>query len=65
MLLSTEAAAKYLGLKPITLRRWRQTGVGPKYIRMGDDTKSPCRYSMDDLQAWINKRTYHGTAEER
>jgi len=48
-LLRDSEAANFLGLKPITLRFWRMQKRGPKYSRLG----RAIRYSLDDLQAFI------------
>ena len=51
-LLTTEAAACVLGLKPGTLEVWRWRGCGPAYSRVG----SRIRYSIDDLRAYLVTR---------
>lgn len=38
-----------------TLRRWRQLGHGPPYIKVGRRVL----YREADLQAWIDERTTH------
>jgi predicted DNA-binding transcriptional regulator AlpA len=47
--LSTTEAAKYLGLKNITLRTWRLKGVGPKYVKLEGNV----RYLFEDLEVWL------------
>lgn len=50
---STERAAEILGVVPATLRRWRLTGDGPPFLRVGPKI---CRYAIEDLQAFISAR---------
>jgi predicted DNA-binding transcriptional regulator AlpA len=52
-LLTTEAAAEYLGLGKSTLNLWRSIGTGPKFIRLGDKPQSKVAYRKEDLDAWI------------
>ena len=48
MFLTTVEAARYLGLSPLTLKRYRVTGDGPAFHRFGGRV----RYRIDDLDAW-------------
>lgn len=47
--LSTRQAAELLGLSPRTLERYRGSGEGPPFMRMGRGV----RYSRADLDAWM------------
>ena len=53
-LVTTEVAAKVVGLSPQTLAILRVEGGGPKYVKLGRSV----RYDPEDLAAWIetNKR---------
>ena len=44
-----------------TAQRWRQTGDGPKWCRLG-----PRRvvYRLSDCEAWAAVRTFHHRADE-
>ena len=53
-------AADLLGLKPQTLRKWRVTGGGPPYVRLGGRVA----YRRADVDAWIADRTFTSTAAE-
>ena len=53
-IVSTEKLAAYLGLKPQTLRTWRQEGKGPAWFRVSD--RGPVRYRMSDIEDWMSKR---------
>ena len=57
MFLTTVEAARYLGLSPHTLKRYRVTGDGPVFHRFG----GLVRYRRDDLDAWAAARTGPGT----
>lgn len=47
--LPTPEAARYIGLAYATLKRWRSTGHGPPYVRLG----SRIVYLIEDLDAWL------------
>lgn len=48
----TEAeAADRLGFKPQTLRKWRHTGRGPKFLQP-EGERAPVRYRERDLDEW-------------
>ena len=49
-LLTTEFAAKYLGLGTSTLERHRCQGTGPQFIRLGNGRS--IRYRQPDLDNW-------------
>jgi len=52
-LLSSDEAASYLGISPVTLAVWRSKKRGPKYIKVGGCVK----YSTADLENFIKKNT--------
>ena len=49
--LSTTEAARYLGdqISPRSLEKWRLTGGGPVYMRLGKRVV----YDIADLDAWL------------
>lgn len=63
-LLTTAQAAEHLGLRPQTLRKWRVTGDGPQYIRLGDSPRARVAYRREDLDRWLADRTWRSTAAE-
>ena len=48
--LTTEGAAKYLGISARTLANWRISGIGPKYHK---PTNKLIYYFQADLDSWI------------
>jgi len=52
MLLTTEQAAEWLGLKSVTLKAYRTKGGGPAFHKLG----RAVRYDIADLQAWVDAR---------
>lgn len=56
----TEEAARFLGLSKSTLEKYRLTGGGPRYAKLG----RICTYSLDDLQAWAAERSRNSTSED-
>ncbi len=62
-LLSSAEVAVLLAIQPQTLRKFRHTGRGPAYVRLG----GPCgrvAYRRADVEAWIASRTFTSTAAE-
>jgi hypothetical protein len=55
-------AARLLHISPRTLQRYRQTGVGPKFVRRG---MRGIGYTDQALTDWISQRTYPSVAAER
>lgn len=60
-LLSTRAAADYLGVSPRTLESWRRLGGGPAFIRL---SANRCSYHRADLDTWIDERRRLSTTAE-
>jgi hypothetical protein len=50
--LPTAEAAVYIGVAPTTLKKWRVTGAGPPYVRVG----SKVVYMIEDLHAFLRAR---------
>ena len=50
--LNDREAARFLGLRPQTLRNWRTQSRGPAYSRAG---QRAIRYSMEDLLAFMEQ----------
>jgi predicted DNA-binding transcriptional regulator AlpA len=63
-LLTTAQAAAYLGLQPQTLRKWRFTGEGPPYIRLGDSPRARVAYRVEDINSWLAARAWRSTSAE-
>ncbi len=58
-LLSTPTVAQITGLSQVTLRRWRSTGGGPRFVRLG----RAVRYRSADVTDFVSARTYKSTSE--
>lgn len=52
LLTGTEAAEQEIKCKPDTLPKWRQRGIGPKYIKQG----KYIRYRRGDIWEWQASR---------
>lgn len=50
-LLTTDQAAEYLSISPVTLRTWRCRGGGPAFVKI---SARSVRYRIADLQAWAD-----------
>ena len=51
---------RYL-IPPRTAQRWRSTGDGPRWIRLG---RRRVLYRVSDVEAWLTARTYRHRADE-
>ena len=51
-LMTTSEVAEYLAVPVTTLYRWRQTGEGPRALRIGKHL----RYRVEDLHAWLDRQ---------
>ena len=47
--MSSAQLAEYLGVAYQTIYRWRQSGYGPAWMRMGSRM---IRYKMTDVEEW-------------
>ena len=57
--LKTPEAAAHVGLSKPTLERFRITGEGPRYCKLG----GAVRYRIADLDAWLESRVVCSTSE--
>lgn len=48
-LITEKQAAEWLSLKPSTLRRWRWSGIGPEFVRIG---QRAIRYRLAAVEAF-------------
>jgi predicted DNA-binding transcriptional regulator AlpA len=60
-LLTQREAALALRLSERTLERWRVSGDGPPFAKLG----RRIGYRESDLEAWINSRLVGSTSERR
>jgi predicted DNA-binding transcriptional regulator AlpA len=59
-LLTQRQAAALLCLSERTLERFRVSGVGPRFVRLGKSV----RYRLRDVEAWLAARVVGSTSEE-
>lgn len=57
--MNTAEAARYVRLGKTTLERFRISGDGPVYVKLG----GAVRYRKADLDAWLGSRITHSTSE--
>jgi excisionase family DNA binding protein len=58
-MLTQSECAELLRLSERTLERFRTSGGGPKFVRMGKSV----RYRLCDVEAWIASRVVGSTSE--
>jgi excisionase family DNA binding protein len=59
-LLTQRDAARLLSLSIRTLERMRVTGLGPRFIKLGNSV----RYRESDLEQWIASRSVASTSQK-
>jgi hypothetical protein len=59
---TSEEAARLLGLNPKTLANWRSAGDGPRFYR---PSPKLVLYSIEDLNAWIERDGPRFTSAKR
>jgi predicted DNA-binding transcriptional regulator AlpA len=59
--LRTPGAAEYVGLSDSTLEKFRLTGDGPKFVRIGVRAVG---YRIEDLDAWLAERVRRSTSDK-
>ena len=57
--LRTKPAAKHCNSTKSTFEKWRVSGGGPPFIKMGKTVV----YDVNDLDAWMAERRFRSTAE--
>ncbi|TSB03969.1 helix-turn-helix transcriptional regulator [Sphingorhabdus contaminans] len=57
--MDTREAAAFVRLGKNTLERFRLTGEGPAFLKLGGSV----RYRQTDLEAWLESRLTHSTSE--
>ena len=57
-IMTTAEAAEYVRLGKPTLERFRVTGEGPHYCKLG----GAVRYRKSDLDAWLDSRITRSTS---
>ncbi|MFK0573918.1 helix-turn-helix transcriptional regulator [Endozoicomonas sp.] len=57
--LSSRDLATRWGLKPRTLERWRSTGCGPRFLRLGGRVA----YRLEDVESYEQSHYYHSTSQ--
>ena len=58
---SAKQAARILDVHPNTLCKWRISGGGPPFVKVG----SRVRYRTAEIAAWADEHTYRNTAQYR
>ena len=52
-------AARFLSKNPNTLTKWRMSGTGPRFLKVG---RSVC-YRLSDISAWLEDHSFDSTAQ--
>jgi predicted DNA-binding transcriptional regulator AlpA len=54
-ILTEDEVAELTSFSPRTLQAWRQSNVGPPFMRV----RRSIRYSLADVIAWIKRKTHN------
>lgn len=60
VLITSELAARYMGIPTDLLAEWRSKRMGPAYIRM---TSVTLRYRLTAIEDWLAEHTVYPAAE--
>lgn len=60
--LNTAAAARDIGVRPNTMKQWRNEGKGPRFIKLGTSKQAKVVYDPADLEAWKREHTFASTS---
>jgi predicted DNA-binding transcriptional regulator AlpA len=63
-LLTEREVAEQFKVSMNTLARWRLTGDGPKYKKLGDGKGARVRYRQADVDAYIEEHVWSSTSEQ-
>lgn len=63
-LLTTTEAARFLRLSVATLERFRVTGEGPSYVKLGPAKRARVVYQREDLVAWLEANRRDSTSDD-
>ena len=58
-LLTPDEAAECLRTNPRTLERWRSSGAGPAFVKIG----RRCAYAQSELQRFVKRQTRRHTGD--
>lgn len=61
--MSTPDAAKYLCVSSKVMEKWRVTGDGPPFMRLGGKIRGRIVYKIADLDSWANDRRRTSTSD--
>jgi predicted DNA-binding transcriptional regulator AlpA len=61
LILDQKRVATILGISTRTLERYRLTGMGPPYAKIGGKL---IRYRQSDLEAWVQQNLSHSTSDK-
>lgn len=64
VLMTSEQLAGLLGITHKTIRRWRQTGDGPRHIKLGTGPKARVRYRTSDVNKWLDSQARLSTSDQ-
>ena len=62
-LLTSVEAAEQLRISRRTLERYRVTGTGPRYLKVGPGKRARVLYRATDVDAWLAGYSFGSTSE--
>jgi predicted site-specific integrase-resolvase len=55
-MMTPKELAERLNVSPHTLRSWRVSGRGPKWVKLGGGSNCAIRYPVEDVESWLLQR---------
>lgn len=59
-ILDINKVAEQLNVRPASLAKWRVTGDGPRFVKLGKRVG----YRQQDIDAWIESKVRSSTSED-
>lgn len=54
LLLNESELSDALGVSVRTIQRWRESGDGPKFVKLSSGQKATVRYRVRDIKEWVD-----------
>jgi len=54
--LPANGADTYIGVSISTLKRWREQGIGPRYLKIGEGRNSKVLYPIVELDKFLSSK---------
>lgn len=63
LMLDERGFAERLGVSPETIRKWRKTGNGPPFVKLGTGRTAIVRYRLAEIERWLESCARRSTSD--